>query len=306
MTTYVAKRLLGSIPVLIGVSILVFSMMHFLPGDPVRIMLGLEGDAETVLRLRKELGLDDPLAVQYLRFASRALRGDLGRSLKSNRRVIDEITSRFPATLRLTMCGLGIAVTIGVLAGVIAARYYQSTLDSAVMVLAMIGVSMPGFWLGLMLIFVFAVGLRMFPVAGAATPRHLVLPSISLGMVASAIVARMTRSSMLEVMRQDYVRTARSKGLAERVVLYRHALKNALIPVVTVVGLQFGGLLGGAVIIEQVFAWPGLGTLAVTSLQAKDFPMVQGIVLYLAMGYVLVNLTVDLVYGYLDPRIRYH
>ncbi|MEW6546054.1 MAG: nickel ABC transporter permease [Bacillota bacterium] len=305
MSTYLAKRVLGTIPVLVGVSILVFSMLHFVPGDPARIMLGMEAGAEDVARLRKQLGLDDPLAVQYLRFAGGALRGDLGRSLKSNRPVVEEITARFPATLKLAFCSLSIAVSVGVVAGVLAAKHHQSLLDNAVMLGAIVGVSVPGFWLGLMLIFLFAVNLRWFPVAGAATLRHLVLPSLSLGLMASAVVARITRSSVLEVMRQDYIRTARSKGLSERIVMYRHALKNALIPVVTVVGLQFGGLLGGAVIVEQVFAWPGLGTLAVTALQARDFPMVQGIVLYMALGYVLVNLIVDVMYSYLDPRIRY-
>lgn len=197
------------------------------------------------------------------------------------------------------------AVVLGVAAGVLAARHHQSLVDTLVMLGAIIGVSMPGFWLAMMLIVLFSVHLGWFPVAGASTARHLVLPGLSLGLVGAGVLARMTRSSVLEVMGHDFVRTARSKGLSERVVIYRHVLKNALIPVVTVVGLQFGALLGGTVIIEQVFAWPGLGTLAITSLQARDIPMVQGIVLYLALGYMLANLAVDLSYAVLDPRIRY-
>jgi peptide/nickel transport system permease protein len=247
----------------------------------------------------------DPVYVQYWRFASGALRGDLGRSFRTNQPVTTEIRNRFVPTLILASAGMILAATIGLLAGVLAGRFHGSIIDNLVMVAAMIGVSMPGFWLGLMLIFLFAVQFGWFPVAGAATAEHVVLPSIALGVGASAILARMTRSSMLEVLRKDYVQTARAKGLSERVVIYKHVLKNSLIPVVTIMGLQFGGLLAGTVIIEQVFAWPGLGTLAITALQARDFPMVQGIVLYIATAYVLVNLTVDLLYCSLDPRIKY-
>jgi len=305
VSQYIAGRLLAAIPVLLGISVFVFFMAHLAPGDPVTIMLGLQADAEQMERLREELGLNDPLPVQYFRFLSGAVRGDLGRSLKSNRLVTQEITDRFPRTIQLAAAGMGLAITIGVIAGVVAAAFHRRLTDTATMILAILGVSVPSFWLGLMLIYLFSVRLRWLPVAGADTWRHLVLPAFSLGVLAAAILARMTRSGVLEVLRQDYVRTARAKGLSERVVLYRHALKNALIPVVTIVGLQFGGLLGGTVIIETLFAWPGLGTLAITSILARDFPMVQGIVLYLALGYVLVNLAVDLTYGYLDPRIRY-
>lgn len=305
MTTYIAKRLVSTIPVMLGVSILVFMMLHMTPGDPARLMAGLEADAEQIAAIRETLGLNDPIWVQYGRFLSGALRGDLGRSFKTHRPVTQEVISRFPATLRLALAGMVLAIVIGIVAGVLAANFHDTILDNVVMVGAMLGVSMPGFWFGLMLIILFAVHLRWFPVAGDATLKHLVLPGMALGIRAAAILARMTRSSMLEVMRKDFVRTAHAKGLNTSVVLYKHVLKNSLIPVVTVVGLQFGGLLAGTVIIEQVFAWPGLGTLAITSLMARDFPMVQGIILYIALAYVLINLLVDLTYSVLDPRIRY-
>lgn len=306
LSTYVIQRIFSTLPVLLGVSVLVFSILHVTPGDPARILAGIEADAEQIARVRERLGLNDPIHVQYWRFLSGALRGDLGRSFRTREPVTREIASRFYPTLQLALAGMALAAIIGLMAGMVAGRFHGTAIDNVVMVAAMIGVSIPGFWFGLVLIFVFAVQLGWFPVAGAATLKHLVLPSITLGVSAAAILARMTRSSMLEVMRKDYVRTARAKGQSERVVLYRHVLRNALIPVVTIMGLQFGGLLAGTIIIEQVFAWPGLGTLAINALQARDFPMVQGIVLYMALAYVLVNLAVDLMYTTLDPRIQYN
>ncbi|MEW6524264.1 MAG: nickel ABC transporter permease [Bacillota bacterium] len=304
MLTFIAKRLLSAIPVLLGISILVFGMAHLAPGDPAAIMLGLDATAESIERLREELGLNDPLPVQYWRFLSGALRGDLGRSMRTNRKVVTEIADRFPNTIKLAAAAMALAVVVGVTAGVISASHHGSVVDSGVMVGAILGVSMPAFWLGLMLMYFFSLQLRWLPVQGMGTWKHMVLPAIVLGSGSAAVLARMTRSGMLEVLRQDYVRTARAKGLAQRVVLYRHALKNALIPVVTIIGLQLGGALGGAVIVESLFAWPGVGRLAITALMSRDFPMMQGIVLYLASGYLLANLVVDLVYGYLDPRIR--
>ncbi len=305
MTTYVLRRLLSALPVLIGVSVLVFGMLHLAPGDPARLIAGDEAEAAVLEEWRERLGLNDPLPTQYWRFISGALRGDLGHSLRTNRPVAREIADRIAPTLQLAAAGMSLAILLGLGSGTIAAVFHRRSLDNVVMVGAMLGVSIPGFWFGLLLIFLFAVTLGWFPSSGAATLRHLVLPTIALGVRAAAILARMTRSSMLEVIRRDFVRTARAKGLNERTVIYRHVLKNSLIPVVTIIGLQFGALLAGTIIIEQVFTWPGLGTLLLHSLNARDYPLVQGIVLYIALGYLAVNLAVDLLYGYLDPRIRY-
>ncbi len=305
MTTYVLRRLLSAVPVLIGVSILVFAMLHLAPGDPARLIAGEEAEAEVLEQWRERLGLNDPLPTQYWRFVSGAIRGDLGQSLRTNRAVVEEIGDRIGNTLRLAAVGMTLAILLGLGSGTVAAVFHRRAMDNVVMVGAMLGVSIPGFWFGLLLIFVFAVTLGWFPSSGASGLRHLVLPGIALGVRAAAILARMTRSSMLEVIRRDFVRTARAKGLNERTVIYRHVLKNSLIPVITIIGLQFGALLAGTIIIEQVFTWPGLGTLLLHSLNARDYPLVQGIVLYIAVGYIAVNLAVDLLYGYLDPRIRY-
>ncbi len=306
MLRYVGARLVMAVPVLLGVTVLVFSMLYLLPGDPVQAMLGESAtSAEHVERLRHELGLDDPIYVQYARFLGNALRGDLGRSLVSRHQVLDEILSQFPATAELALASMAIAVIVGVTLGVLAAIRQNSWLDTLSMFVALLGVSMPGFWLGLMLIFFFSLRLGWFPATGQGGPERLILPATALGIGAAAIIARLTRSSMVEVLRQEYVTTARAKGLAEHVVILRHALQNALIPVVTMVGLQFGYLLAGAVIIETVFARQGIGRLIITSILAKDFPLVQGAVLFTACLYVLVNLLVDISYAVLDPRIRY-
>jgi peptide/nickel transport system permease protein len=307
MVIYIARRFLQAIVVLFGVSILVFSMVYLLPGDPVLTMLGdqtaVSGDV--VVNARHQLGLDRPAPLQYGHFLIHALRGDLGRSWRSNQAVTAIILSQLPATLQLTVAGLGLAILIGVVLGLIAAVRQNSWTDNLSMVLALIGVSMPSFWLGLLLIFLFSLRLGWVPATGYGGIQRLILPAFTLGLQAAAIIARLVRSSVLEVLRQEYIMTARAKGLAEFRVLVRHALRNALIPVVTVVGLQFGGLLGGAVIIETVFARQGIGRIAVTAINNKDFPLIQGIVLFAAVVYTLVNLATDILYAWLDPRIRY-
>ena len=306
MISYIRGRLLTSIPVILGVSILVFSMLHILPGDPVVIMLGeAAGSPERIAELRAQLGLNDPLPVQYARFLGHALRGDFGRSIRTNRPVFDEIREQAPNTIQLTVTGLGLAIVLGVTLGVLAGRFQNSWIDNFSMLLALVGVSMPSFWLGLLLIFFFALRLGWLPATGQGGLERLILPAFTLGIQAMAIIARLTRSNMIEVLNQEYVTTARAKGLSEHAMVVRHALRNALIPVLTVVGLQFGALLGGAVIIETVFARQGMGRLAVEAILAKDFPIVQGVVLVASVIYVLINLLVDVSYGLLDPRIRY-
>ncbi len=293
-------------PVLLGISIAVFLMMHLVPGDPAKMMLGeLAVNKDVVDNLRHQLGLDDPVPVQYWRFLTGVLHGDLGRSILENQPVARMIWEALPSTLELTLSGLGIAVLLGVILGITAAVRQHTWVDNASMVLALWGVSMPTFWMGLLLIFLFSLKLGWLPATGQGGFARLIMPAFTLGYVAAAVIARLVRSSMLEVLRQDYVRTARAKGLADRLVIYRHALKNALIPVVTVLGLQFGALLGGAVIIETVFSRPGVGRLAVTSILSKDFQVTQGTVLMSAVFYTLVNMIVDFSYALLDPRIRY-
>ena len=306
MLRYVRTRLLAALPVLLGVSILVFSMLHLLPGDPAQIILGeAVTSAQDLARLRRELGFDAPLHIHYARFLGRALSGDLGRSLQSRRPVLDEILAQLPSTVQLTLAGLALAVVVGVVLGVAAATHRGSWADTLCMLLALGGLSLPAFWLGLMLIFFFALQLGWLPATGQGGLARLVLPALTLGYGAAGVIARLVRSSLLEVLRTEYVTTARSKGLAERRVVYRHALRNALIPVITIVGLQFGALLGGTVVIETVFARQGIGRLLVGAILYKDFPLVQGIVLFTASAYVLVNLLVDLGYALTDPRIRY-
>jgi peptide/nickel transport system permease protein/oligopeptide transport system permease protein len=280
-------------------------MLHLVPGDPVRMMLSeFQTNPQQVALLRSQLHLDEPLPKQYGRFVVNALRGDLGLSIRSKRPVRNEIGENLGSTLQLAAAALLIAAAIGVPLGIIAALKQHSWLDLGPMVFALTGVSMPSFWLGLLLIFLFSLRLGWFPATGGGDLKHLFLPALTLGLGASAIIARLTRSSMLEVLRQEYMITARAKGLREITVVLRHGLKNALIPVVTIFGLQFGSLLAGAVIVETVFARPGIGRLIVSAILAKDFPMVQGIILFTATFYVLANLLVDLVYGLLDPRIR--
>ncbi len=293
-------------PVLLGISVIVFLMMHIVPGDPARMMLGeLAVQKDAITNLRHQLGLDQPIPVQYWRFLTGALHGDLGRSILENQPVARMIWQSLPSTAELTLAGLGIAVLLGGTLGVTAAVRQNTWVDTASMVLALWGVSMPTFWMGLLLIFLFSLKLGWLPATGQGGLLRLIMPAFTLGYVAAAVIARLVRSSMLEVLRQDYVRTAWAKGLAHRLVIYRHALRNALIPVVTVLGLQFGALLGGAVIIETVFSRPGIGRLAVTSILSKDFQVTQGTVLMSAVFYTLVNIMVDLAYALIDPRIRY-
>src|SRR5579864_229840 len=306
MNAYIARRVLQTIPVLFGVSVLVFSMLVLIPGDPVRLMLGeFQTTPEQITRLRSQLHLDDPLPVQFGRFVWNALHGDLGTSIRSRRPVTTEIADNFPSTLQLAIAGLLVAAVIGVSLGIIAAASNTAGVQLGAMLVALIGVSMPSFWLGLLLIFALSLQIRLFPATGGGDLQHLVLPAITLGLGAAAILARLTRSSMLEVLRQEYITTARAKGLNDWLVILRHALKNALIPVVTIFGLQFGQLLAGTVVVETVFARPGIGRPIIDGILNKDFPMVQGVVLVVAVSYVLVNLVVDLMYAMLDPRIRY-
>jgi len=306
MYAYLAQRVVAAIPVLLGVSLLVFSMLHLVPGDPVRLMLSeFQTTPEQVERLRSQLHLDDPLPVQFGRFVWNASHGDLGSSIRTRRPVTQEIADNLPSTLQLAVAGLIVAMTLGVSLGIVAAVNQRSWMELFSMLVALLGVSMPSFWLGLLLIFLYSLRWRVFPATGGGDLQHLVLPAIPLGLGAAAILARLTRSSMLEVLRQEYVTTARAKGLLEWVVIVRHALKNALIPVVTIFGLQFGQLLAGTFVVETVFGRPGLGRLIIDGILNKDLPIVQGVVLVVAISYVLVNLLVDLMYSILDPRIRY-
>ena len=306
MLLYLARRVLAVVPVLFGVTLAVFSMLFLVPGDPVRMMLAeFVTNPDQVEKMRAELHLDDPIIVQYGRFVGGALRGDLGTSIRSRRPVTTEIRENVASTMQLAAAAMAVAVAIGVPLGLLAAISRNSWLDVGAMVVALLGVSMPSFWLGLLLIFVFSLHLAWFPATGGGDLAHLVLPALTLGTIASAIIARLTRSSMLEVLGQDYIRTAQAKGLAWWGVVVRHALKNALIPVITIFGLQFGNLLAGAVIVETVFSRPGLGRLIVGGILSKDFPLVQGTVLVVAASYVLINVLVDVAYAVVDPRIRY-
>ncbi|MFO7246101.1 MAG: ABC transporter permease [Thermaerobacter sp.] len=302
---YITRRVLTSLLALVGVSLIVFIIVRVLPGDPARIIAGLLATEEEVERIRVAMGLDRPLPVQYWDFVTGLLQGDLGTSLRTRRPVLVELVPRLKMTMLLATTGTILGSLLGITAGVVGAARRYTRLDYLLSSGSLVGISMPVYWLGYMLIIVFAVNLRWFPAAGADEPSSIVLPTLTLAAFSMALVARMTRGSMLEVLGQDYIRTARAKGLAERVVIYRHALRNALIPVLTVIGLQFGSLLGGAVLTESVFAWPGMGVLLVNSIINRDYPMVQGIVLVYAVLVVLLNLVVDLAYGWADPRIRY-
>lgn len=306
MVSYIGQRLIMAIFVLFGVTLLVFAMLRLIPGDPARTIAGDLATQEFVEQVRKEFGLDRPLYVQYFTFLGKLLRADLGISIRSRRPVAQEIWERFPNTVELAVTSMLIASVIGLTVGIISATRRYSIFDNISMAVALIGVSMPVFWQGLMLMLLFSVVLGWLPVAGRGTVYHLILPAVTLGTSFAAIIIRMTRSSMLDVLRQDFMTTARSKGLRERVVIYKHALKNALIPVVTVIGLQFGFLLSGSVITETVFAWPGVGRLIVDAIGARDYPVVQGGVLLFAMVFVLINLFVDVLYSLIDPRIRYN
>ena len=305
MLIFVARRVLAVVPVLFGVTLAVFSMLFLVPGDPVKMMLAeFVTNPDQIAQMRAQLHLDEPILQQYGRFVGNAVRGDLGTSIRSRRPVATEIAENVGSTAQLALASMAVAIGLGIPLGLVAALGRNSWLDVAVMVVALLGVAMPSFWLGLLLIFAFSLHLGWFPATGGGDLHHLVLPAVTLGMIAAAIIARLTRSSMLEVLGQDYVRTARAKGLAWWGVVVRHALKNALIPIVTIFGLQFGNLLAGAVIVETVFSRPGLGRLVVGGILAKDFPLVQGAVLFVAVAYVLINVLVDVAYAFVDPRIR--
>jgi len=305
MRAFLTRRLLLLVPTLLGVTLATFLMLHLTPGDPVTIMLGEFASASDVARLRAELGLDRPIVVQYFKFLGRAVRGDLGSSIRSRRPVQEEIAERLPPTMVLALAAQVLAVCAGITAGVTAAAARRPSVDSAIVAVTLVGLSMPTFWSGLLLILLFSLTLGWLPITASGGLRALILPAVTLAAPAAAVLARVTRASVLEVLRQDYVRTARAKGVSERLVVYRHALRNALIPVLTVAALQFAGLVAGAVIVESVFSRPGLGRLAVTAILSRDFPLAQGIVLVVASMYVFLNVGVDLVYGVLDPRIRY-
>ncbi|GGG03646.1 ABC transporter permease [Paenibacillus abyssi] len=304
MFQYIIRRLLQTIPVIIGVTIIVFLLMHLIPGDAAQVIVGEGVPQEQVDQIRENLGLNEPIPVQYFNYIGGLLQGDLGDSIRSSRPITDEIfTSRFWITMELAVYSTILAVFLGLTAGIISAVKRNSAADVGIMIIALFGLSMPNFWLGLILIQYFAVDLGWFRPSGWGTWSQNVLPVITLGTGGAAIIARMTRSSMLEVIGQDYIRTARAKGVRERVVIYRHALKNAMIPVITVIGLEFGGFLGGAVLTETVFAVNGMGRYVIDSIRARDFPVVQGTVLVLSLMFVFVNLLVDISYRYFNKRI---
>jgi peptide/nickel transport system permease protein len=305
MVMYMIRRLLMLIPVLLGVTFLTFAIAQVTPGDPVLMMLGQYATPERVAKMREQLGFDDPLLVQYGRYVWNAAHGDLGKSIRGQTPVMDEILARFPSTLELTTAGMLFAVIGGVAAGVVATTAKRKWVDGVTMVTALVGLSIPSFWLAIFLIIIFGIHLKWVSVTGGQGLKDLILPSFCLGVGPAAMLARLTRSSILEVLREDYVQTARAKGLSEKIIILRHVMRNASIPVVTLIGLQFAGLLGGTVFIESVFARPGIGRFAVNAIAARDYPQVQGVVLFAATIYVVFNLVVDLLYGFLDPRIRY-
>jgi peptide/nickel transport system permease protein len=297
--------LLAAVGVVVGVSVVVFCMVRVIPGDPARIMLPESASPEQVQAMRHLLGLDQPLPVQYLVFVGQALRGDLGRSLFYGQPTVQVVLEHLPATLALAGAALALALVVAVPLGVLSAVRRDTVWDWLGMTLALVGQSVPAFWLGLMLILVFAVYLGLLPSSGIGGPDHLLLPSVTLAASLMALATRLVRSGLLDVQHEDWMRTARAKGLTERAVVYRHGLRNTLIPLVTVVGLQCGALLGGAVIVETVFAWPGVGTVVYTAINARDYPLIQTSVLLLSLCFVLINLVVDVLYAYLDPRIHY-
>ncbi|CAN5698718.1 ABC transporter permease [soil metagenome] len=333
MGRYILRRILVAIPILLGVTLLVFLMLHTAGGDPAVLRLGMQADEDSIARVRAEMGIDRPLAVQYLDFLGSAVRGDLGRSYRSNAAVTDEVFARFPATVELALAAMMIGTGIGLTAGVIAGVKRNSIFDYSSTLAALIGVSIPTFWLGIILIIMFGVWLEWLPISGRVNPRlgadpsqpflvlsslfqrnwvvfedsvkHLILPAITLAGWPAAIIARITRASVIEAMDGDYIRTARAKGLRDRFVVRRHALPNAVIPVLTVIGLELGMLLGGAVVTETVFSWPGVGKLAADAVSARDYQVTQGVVLLLATVFVLLNLFVDILYAFVDPRVRY-
>ncbi|HHV81248.1 MAG: ABC transporter permease [Dictyoglomi bacterium] len=333
MYRYILRRLLIMIPVIIGVSAVVFFLIRSIPGDPALILLGEHSSEEAVAKIREQLGLDKPKIVQFFYFLLNVAKGDFGRSFTTNEFVVIEIAKHFPATIELTVCSMIFGSIVGLVLGVTAATYRNSIIDYLTTVISVTGISMPVFWLGLMAIILFSIKLPIFPISGRLDPtitfsgrtgliildsllqgnfavfkdaiHHIFLPALCLGTIPLASIARMTRSSMLEVLNQDFIRTAKAKGLPSRKVIYTHALRNALIPVVTVMGLQFGSLLGGAVLTETIFAWPGIGRLSVEAIDARNYPVIQGCIIFFAFIFVIINLLVDILYAFIDPRIRY-
>lgn len=305
MARFLLRRVLLTIPVLIGVATLVFSLIHLVPGDPVQAMLGESASPQDVAQLRTKLGLDRPLYQQYIAFATGIVHGDLGTSLRTNQPVTTVIFERMPATMELALAAMLVAIAISLPLGIIAAVRKGTLVDHAATTIALLGISMPTFWLGPLLAIVFSIWLGWFPVSGRGTMANMVLPAITLGAPLAAILARMTRASVLEELRELYVTAARARGVSEARAVLAHAFRNSLIPIVTVIGLQFGSVLTGAVITETIFAWPGVGRLLVQSISARDYPAVQGCILLIAITYVSMNLIIDVLYGFLDPRIRY-
>ena len=305
MRRYVLRRIGLLVPVVLGVVTVVFLIVHLIPGDPVEIMLGEQALAVDREALRHEMGLDKPIHLQYVAFLKGLVRGDLGQSLHTKQPVLTSIARRLPATIELAAAAMAVALLLAIPLGLLAAYKKDSLVDQGSMVFALLGISMPNFWLGPLLIIVFSLKLGWFPVSGRGSLAHIVLPAITLGTAMAAILTRMTRASMLDVIQSDYITTARAKGVRESLVVLKHAFRNALIPVVTIVGLQIGSLLAGSIITETIFAWPGIGRLTIQAINARDYPLVQGCVLIIALGYVLVNFATDLLYGLIDPRIRY-
>ncbi|MBO9328535.1 glutathione ABC transporter permease GsiC [Achromobacter sp. HZ01] len=305
MLTYIVKRLLGMIPTLLLVAVVVFLFVHMLPGDPARLAAGQDADQATVELVRQELGLDLPLPQQFVRYFSHMLQGDLGTSLRTKRPVSTEIADRFMPTLWLTIASMVWSVAFGMVIGIVSAVWRNRWPDRLGMTLAVSGISFPAFALGMMLMEIFSVKLGWLPTVGASTWQHYILPSITLGAAVAAVMARFTRASFVEVIQEDFVRTARAKGLTEKRVVIKHALRNALIPVVTMMGLQFGFLLGGSIVVETVFNWPGLGRLLVDAVTQRDYPVIQGLVLLFSLEFILINLIVDVLYGVINPSIRY-
>jgi ABC-type dipeptide/oligopeptide/nickel transport system permease component len=303
MALYLLRRLLEAIPVVLGVIFGVMLTIELIPGDPVTLMLGEHATQESVAQVREALGLDKPLLVRYVQYIGNLIRGDLGRSLRERRQVSQEIADVWPATVELTLSALGIAVVLGVLAGVVSAVRPNSLFDGVMRLASLFGLSMPVFWTGLTLIVFFSLWLHWLPVGGSGSLRHLVLPAVTLSLPSLAMVARLTRSSVLEVLREDYIRTARAKGVREQVVVLKHGLRNACIPIITLLGLQVGQLLGGAVLTETVFSWPGMGRLIVRAIFARDYILLQGAILVFALAFVLINLIVDVSYAFFDPRV---
>ncbi|MCA1563560.1 MAG: ABC transporter permease [Acidobacteria bacterium] len=305
MLRFLVRRLLFTIPVLLGVATLVFSLIHLVPGDPAESMLGDGASLEDIQALRERLGLDRPLIEQYGDYLGGLARGDLGTSLRYSTPVTAEIRSRVPNTVTLALAAMAVALLIALPLGIIAAVFHGTAIDHTAMTLALVGISMPNFWLGPLLAILFAVKLGWLPVSGTGGPLHLVLPAATLGAALAAILARMTRASLLEELRELYVLAARARGLSRARAVLRHAFRNSLIPIVTIVGLQFGAVLTGTIITETIFAWPGIGRLLIQAISFRDYPLVQGCILFISVTYVAMNLVTDLLYGVLDPRIRY-